>query len=196
MKGIGTDNSTLIRIIVEHCEVDLGNIKDEFYKLYGQTLETFIRGEASGNYKTALLALTEADNFDPEKDAKALRKAMKGIGTNEDKIIDILGVRKTTQRQAIRSAYDQMYARDLIKDLKSETSGQFQSTLMALMMSPAEYDAQSLYRAIKGLGTADSVLIEILCTRSNSEIKAIKDAYYKEYNKELEADLKDDTSGK
>ncbi|KJE90820.1 Anxa6 protein [Capsaspora owczarzaki ATCC 30864] len=195
MKGMGTDDSTLIRIVVEHCEVDLGNIKDEFYKAYGQTLETFVRGDTSGNYRTALLGLIEQDTFDPEKDAKALRKAMKGVGTNEDKLVDILGVRKTTQRLAIRTTYDQMYARDLIKDLKSETSGNFQQALLTLMMSPAEFDARSLNRAVKGLGTTDSVLMEILCTRSNMELKAIKEAYHKEFSKDFETDLKEDTSG-
>ena len=39
------------------------------------------------------------------------------------------------------------------------------------------------------------VLIEILASRSNNEIKAIREVYKKEYKNELEKDIEGDTSG-
>jgi hypothetical protein len=39
--------------------------------------------------------------------------------------------------------------RDLIKDLISETSGNFKNILVALMMTPDEFDAYSLHIAMK-----------------------------------------------
>ena len=44
-------------------------------------------------------------------------------------------------------------------------------------MAPAEYDAYQLKKAIKGLGTDEDVLIEILCTRSNMQTKEIIKTY-------------------
>ncbi|XP_022708507.1 annexin A4-like isoform X2 [Varroa jacobsoni] len=133
--------------------------------------------------------------FDPQEDAKALRKAMKGFGTDEAAIISILCARTSAQRQELIPTYKQMHGRDLIKDLKSELSGNFENVIIGLMTPLNEYLAQEIKRAIKGIGTEENVLIEILCTRSNAEIAAIKDAYQKLYGNSMEDEVADDLSG-
>ena len=45
------------------------------------------------------------------------------------------------------------------------------------MLPPAEYDAMEANRAIAGAGTDEGTLIELLVTRTNSEIAALKTAY-------------------
>lgn len=42
MKGLGTDDDTLLRVVISRCEIDMVQIKEEFEKLTGQTLEQFI----------------------------------------------------------------------------------------------------------------------------------------------------------
>ncbi len=46
-----------------------------------------------------------APNFDASRDVDALRKAMKGAGTDEKTLINILGNRNTAQRLEIKSVY-------------------------------------------------------------------------------------------
>lgn len=133
--------------------------------------------------------------FDPEADSHALRKAMKGFGTDEKTIISIIGNRSNQQRQELKVKFKLLYGRDLIQDLKSELSGNFERVILGLMMTPAEYDAFELRNAMKGLGTTESILIEILCTRTAAEIAAVKDQFKKDYGRDLEKDVISETSG-
>jgi hypothetical protein len=52
-----------------------------------------------------------APNFDANRDADALRKAMRRLGTDDKTLINILGNRDTTQRLEIKTAYKNKLSR-------------------------------------------------------------------------------------
>uniref|UniRef100_A0A8C1J6V7 Annexin n=1 Tax=Cyprinus carpio TaxID=7962 RepID=A0A8C1J6V7_CYPCA len=134
-------------------------------------------------------------NFNAKHDAEVLRKAMKGIGTDEDAILMLLAARSNAQRQEIKAAYKKAFGKDLVKDLRSELGGKLEDLIVALMFPSTIYDAHELHKAIKGVGTEDQVLIEILASRTCDEMKDIAKAYKKEYGSKLEKDIMGDTSG-
>lgn len=134
-------------------------------------------------------------DFDKDADAAALRKAMKGFGTDEKAIIKVLTSRTNSQRQEIEHYYKTAYGKDLVTDLKKELSGDFEDLVMVLMEPYSQYDARFLRKAMEGVGTDESTIIEIICSRSNAQLAAIKDAYKKEFQRDLEEDLREETSG-
>ena len=131
----------------------------------------------------------------PEQDAQTLHQAMKGLGTDEDTIIKIIANRTNEHRLKIRESFKKQFNKEIIDSFKSELSGNLEDTVVALFQSPIEYDVAQLKKSMKGAGTDEDSLIEIVCTRPQSVLKEIKVKYKETYGKELEEDVKDDTSG-
>ena len=88
-----------------------------------------------------------------------------------------------------------MWGKELVAALKSELGGHFEDAILALFKPTVDFDAWCLHDAMAGAGTTESTLIEIMCSRSNDEIKAIKEVYKKLYKKDLAKELQSETSG-
>ena len=130
-----------------------------------------------------------------DSDCQMLNNAMHGVGTDEEAIIGLICSRNSMQRRQIKDRYKAIFGKDLIKQLKSELSGNFKDVVIGCFMTPPEYDAYCLYKAMKGLGTNEGVLTEIIGTRNNLELQAIKRCFQEMYGESLEKWVKDDTSG-
>ncbi|XP_010958887.3 annexin A10 isoform X1 [Camelus bactrianus] len=136
-----------------------------------------------------------APNFNPVMDAQVLEGALQGFDCDKDLLLDILTQRSGAQRQVIAEAYQGMCGRDLLGDLKEKLSGHFKDVMVGLMYPPPSYDAHELWHAMKGAGTEENCLIDILASRTNGEIFQMREAYYMQYSSDLQEDIYSETSG-
>ena len=130
-----------------------------------------------------------------QADADALKAAFKGLGGDQKKVIELAVNRTFAQRLQIKEAYKASYGRDLMKDLKSELHGHLEDAVMALFTDPIEFDADELRGAMKGLGTNEDTLIEIIASRPPHVLRLIIDKFKEKYKRDLEKDVKSETSG-
>jgi hypothetical protein len=138
---------------------------------------------------------TTISEAEAKSDAEKCRNAMKGMGTNEKAIIDTVGIRTSADMQLIKKQFAALFQRDLVKDFTDECSGKFRDVLLAICKEPADLDATLVRQAVKGLGTDEELLSEIICTRSPHELKAASDSYQRQFSRNMEGDIKGDTSG-
>ncbi|KAJ7327001.1 hypothetical protein JRQ81_016760, partial [Phrynocephalus forsythii] len=157
-----------------------GSILRGFFlsKLISEATAMYSRGTVKG-----------VSGFDAKADAEALRKAMKGLGTDEETILKILTSRSNAQRQEIALAFKTLFGRDLVADLKSELTGKFET----LMFNKNNFTSH--FCLLQGAGTNEKVLNEILASRTPAEVQKIKQVYQEEYEADLEDHIKSDTSG-
>uniref|UniRef100_A0A915M9Z8 Annexin n=1 Tax=Meloidogyne javanica TaxID=6303 RepID=A0A915M9Z8_MELJA len=151
------------------------------------------------------LALLDTPAF---HDAKYLQKAMKGLGTDEDALIEILVTRGNIQLRQIKHAYQELYGKDLVKDIASETSGTFKALLLDLLEAnrdesfrtnpeQAKIDADALYKAgEKKWGTDEAVFIKILANQNFNQLSLLFEEVYQKLTKHsMEQAIKSEFSG-
>jgi len=121
---------------------------------------------------------------------------MKGFGTDEKALIRVLSKPDPLQVALLRNTYNTRHRRNLEADIKSETSKYFCDGLVAIVQGPLGHDVHEINRSIKGIGTKESVLNDVLIGRSNADMRAIKQAYQETFRKSLESEVKGDLSMK
>lgn len=134
---------------------------------------------------------------DMNKPAIELRDSMKGFGTDEGRLIrTITSVPDPPHMLKLRHTYDDRFRRNLIKDIESETSGYFRFGLLALARGPLLQDAFLVDHSIRGAGTKEALLNDVVLGRSNADINAIKACYSNVYRKDMAKEIREDLSMK
>jgi annexin A7/11 len=175
--------------------------------MYKKELIKEVRSETSGAFKnllTSLLMGNRSENRNPneaqcEQDAKDLYEAgEKKFGTDSSVFNKIFALRSPQELGVIARNYHKITGHTILKAIDNEFSGDTRKLLNAIVyasLSPSEYFATKVNKAIKGWGTNDKMLIRVLVTRDEIDMPQIKQYYKQLYGKDMLDDIKSDTSG-
>ena len=130
-----------------------------------------------------------------DEDCATLKQAMKGLGTDELSVINVLCTKPNLHRFMLRQRYSQLYSKDLMTELESELSGNLLKTCQYLLYSPYELDCKSLYEGMHRLGTDENTLIEIIATCPSYQLNEDKILFKQLYDIDLIEYVKKETSG-
>ena len=208
IKGLGTDEKALIEILCTRPSNVIEEIKKRYGEMYpGRSLLKDIESDTSGNFRKILRSLLSANrppNTQPDIEeckncAKRLYEAgEKRLGTNEEVFTQIFTEKSPSEFICIAQLYYKLTKHTLIQAVENEFSFDSKKCLIAIIyaiLSPSEYFAKLIYKAIKGLGTDNTTLIRVLITRHEVDMPQIKQYYKQNYKKDMIDDIKGDTSG-
>ena len=132
-----------------------------------------------------------------EENVLTVAENIHGALENKDitKLVEIICKKTNAKRQSIKESYLSNYGTDLIKELESKLSGDVKTLILGLMMTPEDFDANEIYYSMKGLGTDELRLSEVMATRPSRHLFQVKERYPALYNETLEKAIEGDTSG-
>ena len=116
-------------------------------------------------------------------------------GKDENFFIELSLNKTNSERVKLRDDYKAKFGRDLLEDFGKNFKSDFLETLIGIFKTPAEYDADLLYNAMKGIGSDKDIITEVLCFRNPERINQIKAKFQEKYGKDLVAEIKSETSG-
>ncbi|CAG9815598.1 unnamed protein product [Phaedon cochleariae] len=136
-----------------------------------------------------------AQTYDPSVDAEAIKVAMESWLINDVAITRVLSLRSREQRFHVAVQFRTLYGKDMVERFQKKLHGNFKKSVLAMMTPLPDFYAKELRNAVTGVSTDEDTLLEVLCTKSNQEILAIRQAYHALFYSNLENDIKGDTSG-
>lgn len=207
MKGAGTDEYTLISILVGRSNEQIAQIGAIYTRDHKRSLESSIRAETTGDLQRFMIDLVAPR--DPEftvvsedaarNDAERLYKAGEGkIGTDEKVFVELFTRRSFTHLKRVFAIYETIHKHHTMDAaVESEFSGALKTGLLGVVTytrNPGEYYADVARRAMKGLGTDEDMLTRVI-VGNRDRLAETKAAYSAKYKKSLYSAVESETSG-
>ncbi|XP_005992486.1 annexin A8-like protein 1 [Latimeria chalumnae] len=131
-KITGTNETKFITILCTRSVPHLWRVFQEYKKLGDKDLEEAIQSEMTGTLEDTILAIVKCTKCAPTYFAERLYNAMSGGGTEERTLTRIMVTRSEIDMKDIIIKFKQKYEQSLASMIESDTSGDFERTLLKL----------------------------------------------------------------
>lgn len=205
MKGFGTDEKTLIRVLANKDPMQVNAIRTAYYNRHKRHLLNDVQSEVSGWFEEALCAIIRGPL---QQDVVLLRKGTDGPGTKEEILNDVLLGRSNADMNAIKQEFQKTYRTSLESVIKGELSMKTERHFLMVLAAnrneesapvvpqQIDQDVMDIYRATEGkTGTDELLVCSIFSQRSNAQIGAIAHTYKQKFTRDLETVIIKEFSG-
>lgn len=134
-------------------------------------------------------------SLDAKADAEAIHKAIHIFTNDTTAIVNVIARRPNWHLQKVREEYEKLYEKDLVHYLEHNTHFNFKKLLINLVRSRAESRADEVHRSMKGVGTDEHALIDVIIHQSDKQMEELKQLFRQKYDRSLDEWVKGDTSG-
>lgn len=204
MSGLKRDHNTIIRVLTKQTPGSMALLRQTYaQRNKGASLESKVESSFRSHYGDLLVQLVRGPLL---SDVWNVNRAIKGVGTKEDMLNDVLIGRSNADMQAIKNSYFQVFHKSMESDVEGDLSLKTKTMFQLIMRAsrteesypynPAENarDADALYHATRGSTNQDQVFT-ILTQRSDNQIRAIAIEFQRKYNKSLEDVIRSSFTG-
>ena len=124
-----TDESVFTYIFSTRSPAEIAVIAGMYKQLSGHDLYDSLKTEFSGNVEKLLKSIFYASINPPEWFATRVRDALDSQGTKDKQLIRIVVSRAEIDLRQIQQCYSRLYGRDMVSDIRNETSGDYKKIL-------------------------------------------------------------------
>ena len=191
------DENTITEITMNHSNAERVKLRSDYKAKFNRELLDDLKKYTSSDLSTLLISIYR----DPvEYDAELLYRAMKGIGTEDDIVIEVISFRSFERLSQIKQKFQELYGNDLVKEIESETSGEYRTALKNLLETERSKnqnpDLDNCKKIAEELNNAnESVFVKYFTSLSTEELILVGKEYHKAYKKNLVQLVESKTSG-
>ncbi|KAJ3101628.1 Annexin A4 [Phlyctochytrium planicorne] len=202
LKLLKDDNPEVVRLLYKKTPQQMEELSKAAKTLLGGSFEEELGTFCSSDVKKVLIGLV----MNPlDYDAFCIEEAVKGVGCDEDALIEILVGRTNADIEGIKQAYKARFNKDLKDVLASELHGNLKRLFKIIIQGERdesqrtldiEADVEELYKAGEGrLGTDELAFIQILTGRTETHLRKLFFEYKMKHKKCLEDVVKKEFHG-
>lgn len=131
----GADQITVCQILSSRSDGQIRAIAQAFQPKYGKPLIKVIESEFSGHMEQALMRMVFVGEDRAMADAVSLEDTMRGPGTKDRLLLNrVTSIHwNRDHMNQVKGAYRHRYKKELAHRVKGETSGDFETILLALI---------------------------------------------------------------
>ena len=207
LTSFSKDEKAIIEIIITRPRSHLTLVQKIYKKFYNVSLKNDILNLSDKTFSEFLITILASnrpsgltikpnDAYNIAKDI--IKNGVKQYGKNVNLFKQVFVDRSREDLIMISRAFYDLYKKNLYDVIDNEISGTNKKLIKDILfglITPAQWFAKKVYKAMKGAGTDEKTLNRVIVSRAEIDMEDIRDYYFRDRNTDLRNDIDGDCSG-